>query len=299
MPLPNFFVIGAPKAGTTALYESLSQHPEIYMPALKEPHFYSHRRTGAERALRPPPRRMRSFVRVVDAAEYRALFSGAGGHRAIGEASCTYLRSAVAAQRIQEEIPHAKLVAVLRHPVERAYSSYWFYVMRCQEPAPSFEEALARESLPPRERPWLTHFGFGLYHAHLSPWFARFPREQFRIHLYEDWCAQPQEMLRDVFGFLEVDDHFRPKLRKTLVTEAPRSRRLHRLANTAWLPGLDRFNRRHNLAGPPPMGKDTWLTLHARYRDDIEQLQTLLDRDLSHWLDPSGPPSHLRLDLGS
>jgi hypothetical protein len=291
MSLPNFFVIGAPKAGTTALHGALRQHPEIYMPALKEPHFYSRgpsdwgrQRERVVGRLGSTPPRMRSFRRVVDAAEYRALFSGADRQVAIGEASNTYLRSPCAAHRIADEIPNAKIIAVLRHPVERAHSSYWFSVMRCNERNFSFEDALARERL---RTPRHAHFGTGLYHAHLSAWYSRFPREQIRIYLYEDWREHAQEMLRDLFAFLEVDENFAPDLREAVVTRAPRSRHLHRLAHTIWVPGLHAFNRRYNLIPPPPMRQETWLELQARYRTDIEQLQPLIDRDLSHWLDPS------------
>ena len=190
-----------------------------------------------------------------------------------------------------EQIPDAKFVAVLRHPVERAHSSYWFYVTRGVERARSFEEALARGWSSADPGAWPNHFSAGLYRAQLAAYYALFPREQIRVYLYEDWRQRREETLRDLFSFLGVDPHFRPAVREVLVTRAPRSRRVHRLANTVWLPGLDGFNRRHNLAAPPAMRAETWTALHARYRDDMLELQTLIDRDLSHWLDPAGPAS--------
>jgi hypothetical protein len=295
--LPNFFVIGAPKSGTTALHGALIQHPDIFMPTLKEPHFFSTRPDGPRRPPTRRPRRVRKDVRITEPGEYLALFARADAHRAIGEASVNYLRSPVAPARIRKDVPHAKIVAVLRHPVERAHSSYWFSVTRGLERAPSFEQALAQEWSNTRPVWWLTHYRFGLYHAQLSAYFALFPREQIRIYLYEDWRHRPEETLRDLFGFLDVDPDFHPAVPDVVVTRAPRSRRLHRLAQTVWLPGLDGFNLRHNLAAPPAMHPDTWLALHADYRDDITQLQTLIGRDLSHWLDPTRPDPRAQLGV--
>lgn len=288
MPVPDFFLIGAPKCGTSALFQALRQHPDIYMPSVKEPHFYA---VGPDRPIRRPPRPRRGLGKrapISDPSAYRALFSEANGHRAVGEASTSYLRSRIAPMRISQEVPDAKLIAVLRHPVERAHSSYWFYVSRCVERAPSFEDALAREWSGSRFTS-ANHFEPGLYYTQLVSWLSLFGREQIRIHLYEDWCERPDEVLRDLYTFLGVHPGFSPVRRRSPATVAPRHARLHRLNHTLWLPGLDSWDRKHNLGPPPAMRPDTRLLLHERYRADIERLQTLLGRDLSGWLDPDRP----------
>lgn len=282
MRLPDFFVIGAPRSGTTALHWALRQHPEIYMPERKEPHFFATPPHATPENEPRVPRRMERYARISERSRYLELFSGATERQTVGEASCSYLRSPIAPRRIRESAPDARFVAVLRHPVARAHSSYWFFVGRGLERAPTLEQALAREERAPS---WPAHFRPGLYHAQLSRYYATFRPEQIRVYLYEDWRERPYDMLRDLFGFLGVDPRVRPSLRECAPTYAPRSRRLHRFVQTIRVPGLDALERRCNLVAPPPMREDTRAQLHARYRDDMERLQTLIGRDLSHWLD--------------
>jgi hypothetical protein len=279
VPLPNFFVIGAAKAGTTALWAALDQHPDVYMSPVKEPRFFA---LGGEDPVhtRPDQRRYQ------EPQEYLALFAGAGGQRAIGEASTFYLTSAMAARRIRRDVPSAKLVVVLRHPIDRAHSHYWHQVRAGHESAPTFEQALASE---PRRvaaglEPWRAYRERGLYHEQLSEYFSRFPREQIRVYLYEDWCASPSELLAGLFAFLDVDPAFAPMLERINASTAVRSVRLHRLALSSdqhWLRTLD---RRYGAVPIPPVRPETRAALLEGYRDDIEKLQVLIDRDLTHWM---------------
>lgn len=291
MPLPDFFVIGACRSGTTALFHALIQHPDVFMPAVKEPHFFlsPEERSGLDAAARPGLRRRGFSGPVTDPHHYLALFEGGSGHQALGEASTGYLASPWAARRIRGSIPEAKLVAVLRNPVDRAHAHYWFDVMWDFAPAPSFEQSLSREQARGAPCGPLGHFDHGLYHRHLSVYYELFPPAQIRVYLYEQWRDSPRDLLRDLFTFLGVDSSFEPGLRNCNVTRAPRSRRLRRLAVNSSLPGLDRLDRRHNLVRPPPMRPETRAALLECYAPDIERLQTLIGRDLSHWLTESAP----------
>ena len=105
---PNLFVVGAPRAGTTSLYHYLRQHPEIYMSPLKEPHFFSHSNPQSD-----------TVVKHQDA--YLRLFDAARGEKLRGEASPAYLADPDAPARIKDASPEAKIVAVLREPVSRAF----------------------------------------------------------------------------------------------------------------------------------------------------------------------------------
>src|ERR687894_3261543 len=115
MTMPNFFIIGAQKAGTTSLYYYLKQHPQIYMSPRKEPHFFK----GMHSELRKSGR---GLPPVTDLGDYQALFRGVTDEKAIGEASASYLYSPKAPALIKSSIPDAKLIAVLRNPADRAYS---------------------------------------------------------------------------------------------------------------------------------------------------------------------------------
>lgn len=305
MPLPNFFIIGAPKAGSTALYDTLSQHPQIYMSPVKEPLFFACE--GEPPLLAGPLVTLLRRRAIWQPAQYLALFEGVKEERAIGEASVIYLRSPQAAARIQHNIPCAKLVAVLRHPAERAHSHFWFSVKIGAEPARSFEEALEQEARGERDG-WfsgLHHRENGFYHRQLAAYYALFPREQIKVYLYEEWQTNPRALLRDLFQFLEVEAEFAPILRRTNVTSVPRSRRLQ-----AWAQRPQRFearlnrvvprtfhapimtavqaaNHRFNQGQVPSLNSLTRTRLVQEYREDILKLQDLIERDLSHWL--TGP----------
>src|SRR3712207_4104321 len=130
MTLPNFLVIGAMKSGTTALYYYLEQHPEIYMSPVKEPNFFSQENAADT---------------VTHIGTYEQLFKGASGKKAIGEASHSYLYEPRAAAEIRRYVPKVKLIAILRNPIDRAYSHFLHMVRSGTEPLDDFAQALREE----------------------------------------------------------------------------------------------------------------------------------------------------------
>src|SRR6185369_8360971 len=142
--LPNFFLIGAAKAGTTALYNCVNQHPEIFMSPVKEPHYFTFE--GEIPVFEGPGGDYFPRVAIHRPIDYISLFSGASNQKVIGEASTTYLSSPVAAFRIKKSAPEAKIVALLRQPADRAYSQYNFYRFHRIESAPDFSTALEMEA---------------------------------------------------------------------------------------------------------------------------------------------------------
>lgn len=300
MRLPNFIVIGAQKCGTTALYNALCQHPEIYMSPIKEPFYFVLNDAPPAYKVPTPEYAQRLRYRWED---YLTLFQDATTQHAIGEASALYLSSyqpEVTAARIAERLPAVRLIALLRNPVDRAHSAFQYYRMRGYESCKRFAEALVAEttySLSERA-PDLRHFANGCYYANLKPYFEHFPREQIRLYLYEEWNQQPQAVLHDIFAFLGIDETVVIEPARTNVTFRYRHRwlqrfldepnqtrdRLELLLRGRLRTRVYRRLRRYNRRQPPALDPEMRRVLIERYRSDIEQLQCLLKRDLSHWL---------------
>jgi len=297
MQMPNFLVIGAAKAGTSALYRFLNEHPDIYMSPVKEPRFFSFE--GDEFSADHPLHKT-TITRLED---YQALFDGVKKESAIGEASPSYLFNPRAPERIEAYLPEARLIAVLRNPVERAYSHFLHLVKVGVEPSTDFA-AVLRDEEGLRIGDWVPrrdYLSFGFYHDQLGRYFDRFPDKQIKVYLHEELIENPRAVLRDIFGFLNVDDTYIPDYQKRInVSGVPRSRVLRNVLDK---PNIIRSTlrrcvparlrqeaatilRRKNLVRPE-MTKALHEELLETYRSDILQLQSLIDRDLSLWLKSS------------
>jgi hypothetical protein len=275
--LPTFLVIGAAKSGTTSLYYYLRQHPDVYLAPGKETNFYW--AEGAETGRRIP----------ASLDEYARCFAGARGQRAIGEISPQYLNSPTAPERIDRDLPGVKLVAILRNPIERAWSDYLGRVRIAREDRP------ADVAIRPGER----IFDHGLYQPRLARYLACFPRERLRIILHDDFVADPGATLRALFTFLGVDPDAPIDMRvRHNAAALPRSAGLNRglwalvaLGQRVWPDRwkgsgfgervLVRTYRRADACPPALIER-----LRDAYREDIDGTGRLLGRDLSHWLGP-------------
>ncbi len=304
--LPTFFIFGATKSGTSSLYFYLKQHPDVFMSGVKEPHFFGFEPGSSVREVRNGELRENSYV-ITDEAEYRRLFRDAGGAHALGEASVMYLYLEGAAERLRAGVPDARLVAVLRNPVERAYSAYLHLIREEDEPCRSFSGALDAEPgrIVAGWAPLYHYQNMGFYARQLQRFYAQFPAEQFKIFLYEDLEREPERVIREIYGFIGVDPSFRPDISvrhnisgvpqnplaheayrflkrsgpvknvvKRLLPEPLRSRTKRRL-----LARIEANNLRK-----PPLSAEARARLIAAYREDIGELQELLGRDLSGWL---------------
>lgn len=300
MKMPNFLLIGAQKCGTTALYYALCQHPEIYMSPIKEPFYFV--LNGAPPPYPVPSQEYTDRLRYTEDS-YLALFHDVVDQRAIGEASALYLSSFQperTAANIHDFNPQMRLIAILRQPADRAWSAFHYYRAKGFEPLNRFQAALAAEATRRQgnDLPDLRHFANGCYFANLKPYFDRFPPEQIRVYLYNEWDQQPQSVLRDIFAFLGVDETVVIETQRKNVTFGVRHAWLQRFLNQ---PNLARQMlelilrgrmrarvygklRRYNRRQPPALDVGLRRALTERYCSDIEQLQTLINRDLSHWL---------------
>jgi hypothetical protein len=197
MAFPNFFIVGAAKAGTTSLYHYLSQHPEVFMSPVKEPHYFSQ--------VRPDPelRFVYAHKSARDEAAYRRLFRRARQARMIGEASTSYLWEAQTPARIKASVPAAKIIIILREPVARAHSHYLNDVREGVERRP-FLQALQEDYAQPRKGWGISHLylELGLYAEQVRRYLAAFAEKNVLVLFFEEFSADTQSALRQAWDFL-------------------------------------------------------------------------------------------------
>src|SRR4051812_13380369 len=233
MPLPDFFVIGAPKAGTTALHVALARHPQVFMSRVKEPkHFL---------VDGPPPsgggpgdaKTYREYVWQRPA--YEALFDAAPPGARRGESTAFYLYDHAAQQRIMSAVPGARMIALLRDPVDRAHSNWTHLWSAGLEPEPDFVRACGLEArrIELGWAPFWRYLELGRYGQQLAHLYTVFPREQVHVVLYRDLRQEPAETVDRICDFLGVRTGVLDELPAENVTaEAPHSP-LHELVGRA------------------------------------------------------------------
>jgi hypothetical protein len=210
---PDFFLIGAPKAGTSALHAALAAHPHLFLSRTKEPKYYM---CGDS----PPP----AYKGPGDAhsnqewtwqrERYLALFDEAPEGSLRGESTPFYLYNRDARRRIAADRPDAKLIAVLRDPVDRAYSNWMHLWMDGLEPEADIVEAVRREQqrVDAGWAPFWHYSGLGMYGRQLADLYDHFPREQVLLLRYRELVDSPDQTLNKVFGFLGVEGQEIPQL---------------------------------------------------------------------------------------
>jgi hypothetical protein len=292
--LPNFFIVGAAKSGTTALYRYLRQHPDVYLPDVKEPRFFSY--DPSDRTQYAGPRAHELIDSVVkDQAAYEALYAAVNGESAIGDVSPAYLPSPIAAGRIRAAVPDARVVAVLRDPVERAYSHFLDNVGSGWETETDFERVLDLREERRRERWWRKwdYVGNGFYGAQLERYCDAFEPDRIQVYLYDDLRADARGLVGDLLGFLGVDPSAELDVSgRHNVSAVPRSRGVQRLLSAPapvrsalkpLVPTHVRSRLRRGNLHRPEMSDVARARLREIYREDVERLEALIGRDLSAW----------------
>jgi len=298
---PDFFIVGAPKCGTTAMSDYLAAHPDIYM-ARKEMHFF-----GADLRFGP------QFFRR-DLAAYLAEFDDWKGQRHAGEASPWYLFSTRAAAEIKAFNPDARIIVMLREPVEMLHSLYYYFRYDGNEPLPTFEEALAAEADRARGRRLCreTYLAQGLayrqvvrYTEQVRRYFETFGRERVHVIIYDDFAADVFAAYRQTLDFLGVESKGgapdfgvvnpakrirSPALRAAIGDPLLRSAVL---ALRPWMPravfaALQRIDARVRdfnacVQRRPPLDPDLRARLKREFAREVGRLSELLGRDLTHW----------------
>lgn len=302
MVLPNFLLIGAAKSGTSALYNYLGQHPEIYLSPIKGPCFFAFEDGEKVRFSGPGDQSYYDRNVITDLNGYLSLFDSVKNEVAIGEGSVLYLDTPAAPRRIKRYIPDVKLIAVLRNPVDRAFSSFLHLRRNGREPLADFAEALRAEETRIKSN-WqhLWHYKrLGFYYVHLKRYYDLFHPSQIAVYTYDAFRDHPIEVLQAIFRFLDVGSTFVPDTAiRYNVSGTPKLRALHTFLNKrsiaktilkSLLPGrlrqrVSHAARQWNLnPAKAELTEETKRHLVALYRDDILKLQSLIQRDLSSWL---------------
>ena len=312
---PNFFIVGAPKCGTTSLHEYLQRHPDVFMPFYKEPHFFGSDLEGSRfRQFRDQPKR------------YLRLFRDARGEKRIGESSPWYLYSRRAAEEIHAYDPHAKIIIMLRNPVDMMYSMWSQFRYSGNEQIETFEAALDAE--PERRQGKrirrAAHCISGLYYREMAcfsdqvqRYFDRFGRDNVKVVIFDDFKADTASVFRDVLDFLEIDAGFQTTfdivnpnkevrlewLQKLIVRSGFSlmllKDRLTYLATTHSIVPVSyrtravkgviavytKYERRS------PLTDDLRGRLAQGFQSDIDKLSDMLGRDLSHWYKHAAAPA--------
>lgn len=298
--MPDFLIIGAAKCGTTALHRYLSEHPQIYMSPTKELNFFA--LEGTDCSIYKGDISGRQSPNLINnLEEYKSFFEQALNEQIIGESSPLYMLHPSAAQNIKNHLPYAKLISILRNPVDRAYSDFLFNLGRGTEPITSFTEAIQAEPQRIRDQYWYRwHYkSRGFYFEQIQRYFKLFDSAQIKIILYEELQHNTSTVLKDIFRFLGVDPSFQPEYsRKHNVTYVPRSRLIsqslqsknsvaHNLKNIIPKEIRRQFKQKimsWNQQEFAELSLEIRQQLNKEYRNDIFQLQDLIQKDLSSWL---------------
>ena len=282
--LPNFFIVGAPRAGTTTLYDFLKRTDGIFMPSRKEPHYFSSIESSY---VYPPPIRNKK--------KYLALFKKVKGEKAIGEASTSYLWDPNSPKLIHGVIPNAKIIVSLRDPVERAYSHYLLRLSGGK--TYSFSEAI--------KLALKTNVGFrheviirgGWYHKEIKRYFSFFGVENVKILFFEEFVTNPQKTIKEVLKFLDVHaeppqtvelvHNYLTKPRNLLATSILKNQTVRRIAR-GLLPESVAERGVRKIFGKkitkPRMQQQDRIFLENIYKEDVQKLQKLLKRKLPWFL---------------
>lgn len=278
MILPNFLVIGAQKAGTTALTEFLRQHPDICFSRPKETWFFDKR-----------------YGKGIE--WFASHFEHYEDETAIGEGTARLLQSEEAPTRIHTHIPNAKLFCILRNPIDRAFSQFHFYVYTGKAGADrSFGEVIRDPE---------SEFGQDIIHQgryidHLRRYEDVFEREQLHVYLYDTFRDAPMDVVKSIYERLGVDPSFTPEASsKHNVTQYPASRRVYHIFRSGWqviggrvercFPQTTKELRRHVRSlffdtEKPEMNDRDRSFLQTQYTESNKALEVYLNTDLSHWI---------------
>ncbi|HEV2258268.1 MAG TPA: sulfotransferase [Streptosporangiaceae bacterium] len=301
--MPDFLVIGAPKAGTTALHAALSEHPGLYMSAIKEPKFFLS--DGPPPTKGGPGDALTYREHVWRRADYEALFAQAPPGTLRGESTPLYLYDRAAMDRIREAVPRARLIVIVRDPVERAHSNWAHLWSAGLEPVADFVRACGEEQrrIAAGWASFWHYTGLGRYGEQLQYLFTLFPREQVLVLRYRRLVDEPAQALDRICAFLGVATGVLTQMPRQNVTSHPEPTLTHRAVAAAQragsavgslVPGLtaatltgplERYLQRHSRERQP-LSWEQRQALIPRFEPDIALLERVLGEDFGDWVRP-------------
>ncbi|MCW2546431.1 MAG: sulfotransferase [Mycobacterium sp.] len=315
MALPDFLVVGAPKAGTTALHVALAGHPQLCLSDIKEPKYFL--------VDGPPPTGggpgdAKTYSEYVWRREdYEKLWDHAGPDQLRGESTTLYLQDPQAHVRIHRTVPKVKLIAVLRDPVDRAHSNWSHLRSAGLEPIADFPRAcmLGERRGADGWGPFWRYLEIGRYGAQLEHLYSVFPREQVLVLLYRELREQPIRALDRVCSFLGIETgHL-----KELPSENVTAQVSEGLLNSALHKTVQRVESWRGIAPAPVRHATTSLAvkllqrdqrtrqsltfeerclLLPHFSDDLDRLERITGQSFAHWRDPQNGLTRRPLDIG-
>ena len=293
---PNFIVIGAMKAATTSLYTYLKQHPDIFMTKVKEPMFFNNFNQNKDyKVLGSKSKKLNSLE------GYLSMFGSVENESAIGEASPAYIYNEKAPQLIKEHLPDVKIIAILRQPTDRAYSNFLHAKRADRENVKSFEEAILQEKERIKDNwsPLYHYIQKGYYSVQLQRYYDVFRKENIKVYLFEEVIKHPNKTLKDIFEFLNVDSFVEiDTLKKFNVSGTPKGvlgfvlkkmryyNLMPKFAISDYLPRfVVKLIFRSVYKPTEKLDESLRREITAKYyKEEIKNLEKLIDRDLSSWL---------------
>lgn len=310
--LPGVFIVGAAKAGTTSLYHIMKAHPQIYMSPVKEPNYFSDdtvvellrpslkKRLKAQQIEKFIEGEMKNTIHTAyirDFEVYKKLFRNIGQKKIAGEASVSYLYSKTAAKNIFYLIPEAKIIIILRDPIQRAFSHY-LMDLQLAFTTGTFASALSQD-MEVQTKSWgvSSHYiETGLYAEQVKRYLDVFPASQVKIVLYDDLKKKLFDIIKELYAFAGVDDSFIPEIsekyntaiipRSEIASYALKFNRLRIAARKLLKGSLKRNIKKIFLKTDelPQITSDEKKLLRTYFKNDVSRLEKMIKRDLSSWL---------------
>lgn len=286
--LPDFIIVGAPKAGTTSLYHYLSEHPQVFMSDPKEVNFFSRDEIEAQGLYYD------SF-RAKNRSEYENLFAKVTDEKAVGEGSVSYLFYPQTPAKIKGTIPDVKIIILLRDPVERGFSHYLMDYRMGLVDLP-FEQIIHKTVKHKNlDLYYQQYVELGFYYEQVKRYLDLFGKEQVKIYLQEDLRSNTEGVILDLYDFLGIDKSFMPNVeREHNAFSMPKNRLIHKLyasnAMRSMVSALfpDAFketvkNLFFERKQKPKLDAKTKEYLKGLYKNDVQKLERLIGRNLPFW----------------
>ena len=286
--LPNFYIAGTPKSGTTSLYHYLNGHPDVFMCPVKEPNFFAYDEIISQNLYY-------SEKGIGSQSEYEALFNDVAKETAVGEASVAYLFYPKTPGKIKAVCQNARIIIILRNPVDRGFSHYLMDMRLGYVNIPFEDIVYKRADHPLLDLYYQQFIELGLYHDQIKRFLDTFGDSQVRIFLYEDLKEDITQVILSSYEFLDLNCAILPDLeKKHNVYRQPRNRLVQFLYSAKSFRGLvrniipgrfvDKIKNGLLVKGKKPqLSLETRAYLQYLFRDDIKKTATLIGRDLSGW----------------